>query len=52
MPRRRGELRKNAEIAAGIRIERERREQQAREIQRAEERKAHIKTLARDFPRA
>jgi hypothetical protein len=47
-----GELRKNVEKAEKIRLERNKREQERRELKHRKEREAYLKTLAEDFPKA
>lgn len=47
-----GELLENAEKARQIRLEKQKRDRRRREIQRREKRKAYLKNLANDFPKA
>ena len=47
-----GELRKNAEAAQQIRIEKQERDRKRREIKRRQEREAYLKNLYGDFPKA
>jgi hypothetical protein len=47
-----GELRQNAERARLIRMEKQKRDRKQREIQRREKRKAYLKNLSSDFPKA
>ena len=47
-----GELRQNAEKARLIRIEKQKRDRKQREIKRREKRKAYLKNLSSDFPKA
>jgi len=47
-----GELRKNAEKARLIRLEKQKRDRKQREIKRREKRKAYLKNLSSDFPKA
>ncbi|MBN2432821.1 MAG: hypothetical protein JXQ27_15205 [Acidobacteria bacterium] len=47
-----GELRQNAEKARLIRLEKQKRDRKQREIERREKRKAYLKTLSSDFPKA
>jgi len=47
-----GELRQNADKARQIRLEKQKRDRKQREIQRREKRKAYLKNLANDFPKA
>ncbi|MBW1740749.1 MAG: hypothetical protein JRI35_07760 [Deltaproteobacteria bacterium] len=47
-----GKLRKNAEKARLIRIEKQKRDRKQREIKRREKRKAYLKNLSSDFPKA
>ena len=47
-----GELRRNADAAENIRIEKEKREQKRRQIKRRKERETYLKNLSRDFPKA
>ena len=47
-----GELRRNADAAEKIRIEKEKREQKRREIKRRKERETYLKNLSKDFPKA
>ena len=47
-----GELRQNAEKARLVRMEKQKRDQKQREIKRLEKRKAHLKNLSSDFPKA
>lgn len=47
-----GELLANAESAEKIRLERQKREEQQREVKRRKERKAYLKNLFKDFPKA
>jgi hypothetical protein len=47
-----GELRKNAEKARLIRLEKQKRDRKQREIKRREKRKAYLENLSNDFPRA
>lgn len=52
-PRRRvEELRKNAEKARLIRLEKQKRDRKQQEIKRLEKRKAYLKNLSSDFPKA
>jgi hypothetical protein len=52
-PRRRvGELRKNAEKACLIRLEKQKRDRKQRESKRREKRTAYLKNLSSDFPKA
>jgi hypothetical protein len=52
-PRRRvGDLRQNAEKARLIRLEKQKRDRKQREIKRREKRKAYLKNLSSDFPKA
>ena len=46
------ELRQNAEKARLIRLEKQKRDRKQREIKRREKRKAYLKNLSRDFPKA
>ena len=46
------ELRKNAEAAEKLRIEKEKREEERREAKRRKEREAYLKALSNDFPKA
>ena len=46
------ELRKNAEAAEKIRVEKEKREEERREAKRRKEREAYLKVLSNDFPKA
>ena len=53
LPRRKvGELRQNAEKARQIRLEKQKRDRKRRENKRREKRKAYLKNLSNDFPRA
>jgi hypothetical protein len=47
-----GELWKRAELAEKIRLEKEEREQERREIKRRKEHEAYLKALAENFPKA
>ncbi len=47
-----GELRQNAENARQIRLEKQKRDRKQREIKRREKRKAYLKNLSSDFPKA
>lgn len=47
-----GELRQNAEKARLIRMERQKRDRKQREVKRREKRKAYLKNLSSDFPKA
>ena len=47
-----GELRQNAEKARLIRLEKQKRDRKQREIKRREKRKAYLKNLSNDFPKA
>ena len=47
-----GDLRQNAEKACLIRLEKQKRDRKQREIQRREKRKAYLKDLSNDFPKA
>jgi len=47
-----GELRRNAEKARLIRLEKEKRDRQEQEIKRREKRKAYLKNLSSNFPKA
>ena len=47
-----GELRQNAEKASLIRLEKQKRDCKQREIKRREKRKAYLKNLSSDFPKA
>jgi hypothetical protein len=47
-----GELRQNAEKARQIRLEKQKRDRKQREIKRREKRKAYLKNLSSDFPKA
>jgi hypothetical protein len=47
-----GELRQNAEKARLIRMEKQKRDRKQREINRREKRKAYLKNLSSDFPKA
>jgi hypothetical protein len=47
-----GELRQNAEKARLIRLEKQERDRKQREIERREKRKAYLKNLSGDFPKA
>jgi len=47
-----GELRQNAEKARLIRMEKQKRDRKQREIKRLEKRKAYLKNLSSDFPKA
>jgi hypothetical protein len=47
-----GELRQNAEKARLIRLEKQKRDRKQREIKRLEKRKAYLKNLSKDFPKA
>jgi hypothetical protein len=47
-----GELRRNAEKARLIRLEKQKRDRKQREIKRREKRKAYLKNLSNDFPKA
>lgn len=47
-----GELRKNAEKAQQIRIEKQKRDRKRREIKRRKEHEAYLKNLSSDFPKA
>ena len=47
-----GDLRQNAEKARLIRLEKQKRDRKQREIKRREKRKAHLKNLSSDFPKA
>jgi hypothetical protein len=47
-----GELRQNAEKARLIRMEKQKRDRKQREIKRREKRKAYLKNLSSDFPKA
>ena len=47
-----GELRKNAEKAQQIRMEKEKRDRKRREIKRRKEREAYLMNLSSDFPKA
>lgn len=47
-----GELRQNAETARLIRMEKQKRDREQREIKRREKRKAYLKNLSSDFPKA
>jgi hypothetical protein len=47
-----GELRQNAEKARLIRLEKQKRDRKQREIKRREKRKAYLKNLSSDFPKA
>ena len=47
-----GELRQNAEKARLIRLEKQKRDRRQREIKRREKRKAYLKNLSNDFPKA
>jgi hypothetical protein len=47
-----GELRQNAEKASLIRMEKQKRDRKQREIERREKRKAYLKNLSSDFPKA
>ena len=52
-PRRKvGELRQNAEKARLIRMEKQKQDRKQREIKRREKRKAYLKNLSSDFPKA
>jgi hypothetical protein len=52
-PRRRvGDLRQNAEKARQIRLKKQKRDRKQREIKRREKRKAYLKNLSSDFPKA
>ncbi len=46
-----GELRKNAEAAEKIRLERKKRDRKRREIKRRKEREVYLKNLSKDFPK-
>jgi hypothetical protein len=53
LPRRTvGELRRNAEKARQIRLEKQKRDRKQREIKHREKRKAYLKNLSSDFPKA
>lgn len=47
-----GELRENAEKSREIRLEKQKRDREQREIKRREERKAYLENLSKDFPKA
>jgi hypothetical protein len=47
-----GELRQNVEKARQIRLEKQKHDRKRREIQRREKRKAYLKNLSNDFPKA
>jgi hypothetical protein len=47
-----GELRQNAEKARQIRLEKQKHDRKQREIKRREKRKAYLKNLSNDFPKA
>jgi len=47
-----GELRQNAEKARQIRLEKQKRDRKRREIKRREKRKAYLKNLSNNFPKA
>lgn len=47
-----GDLRQNAEKARLIRLEKQKRDRKQREIKRREKRKAYLKNLSSDFPKA
>lgn len=47
-----GELRQNAKKARQIRLQKQNRDRKRREIKRRERRKAHLKRLSNDFPKA
>jgi hypothetical protein len=47
-----GELRQNAEKAREIRLEKRKRDRRQREIKRRQKRKAYLKNLSSDFPKA
>jgi len=47
-----GELRQNAEKARLIRLDKQKRDRKQREIKRREKRKAYLKNLSSDFPKA
>ena len=47
-----GELRQNAEKACKIRLEKQKHDRKQREIKRREKRKAYLKNLSSDFPKA
>jgi hypothetical protein len=47
-----GELRQNAEKACLIRLQKQKRDRRQRDIRRREKRKAYLKNLSRDFPKA
>ncbi len=47
-----GELRQNAEKACLIRLEKQKRDRKQREIERSEQRKAHLENLSNDFSKA
>lgn len=47
-----GDLRQNAEKASLIRLEKQKRDRKQREIKRREKRKAYLKNLSSDFPKA
>ncbi len=47
-----GELRQNAKKAGQIRLEKQKRDQEQREIKRREKRKAYLKNLSSEFPKA
>jgi hypothetical protein len=47
-----GELRQNAEKACQIRLEKQKRDRKQREIKRREKRKAYLKKISIDFPKA
>jgi hypothetical protein len=47
-----GELRQNTEKARLIRMEKQKRDRKQREIKRREKRKAYLKNLSSDFPKA
>jgi protein subunit release factor A len=47
-----GELRQNAEKARLIRMEKQKQDRKQREIKRREKRKAYLKNLSSDFPKA
>jgi hypothetical protein len=52
-PRRKvGQLRQNAQKAREVRLEKEKQDQKQREIKRLEKRKAYLKKLSSDFPKA
>jgi len=46
------ELRKNAEVAETVRIEKEKIKEERREAKRRKEREAYLKVLSNDFPKA